>query len=91
MQSVIYVHFSQLVNHCGTYYRHVPHHTKSNILMLRYKYVHLNVKCHEVTLTVKLLIISRTLYSPQNRMIGTITHVTLSTTHGAVRFEGLDR
>ena len=47
------------------------------ILMRRLRWVHLNAKCHEVTIVVvKLLVISVTLS-------GTITHATLKTTNGA--------
>ena len=41
--------------------------------------MHLNAKCHEVALIVKLLITSVTWHTPQNRVSGGITHVTLTT------------
>ena len=50
-----------------------------NILMPRQQQVHLNTKCHEVTLQVKLLNISVTQDTPLNRVSDIITHVTLNT------------
>ena len=45
----------------------------------------LEVKCHKVTLKMKLLIISVTLNTPQNMVRNTITHVTLNTMNGVVQ------
>jgi hypothetical protein len=81
MASGICIHFSQLVDHCNINIHLIA---LLNILMPRYWKAHLNAKCHEVTLIVKLLIISVTQHTPQNKASGTITHVTLNTIIGVV-------
>ena len=58
--------------------------TLLNILMPRQ--VHLNAKCHEVELMVKLLNINVILHIPQNRVLSdTITQVTLKTVNDVMK------
>ena len=52
--------------------------TLLNILMPRYSKAHLNAKCHEVTLVMKLMTTNVTYRTPQNWVCDTITHVTLN-------------
>ena len=46
--------------------------------------MHLNAKCHEVTLMMNLSIIDVTLHTPQNRVSDTVTHGTLNFINGAL-------
>ena len=48
--------------------------TLLNTPLPRYQYVHLNAKCHEVTLIIELLIVILTYHMSQNRVNDTKYH-----------------
>ena len=70
---------------CNVHKHNIHLTTLLTIVMPRYYKAHLNTKCREVTLVMKLLIINVTQNMPQNRVSDTITHVTLNTMNGGVR------
>ena len=67
------VNLQTIVQHRQTLLQMIEH-TRAKILV-----AHLNVECHEVTLMIKLLIVTVTQHTHQNSVNDIITHVTLNT------------